>query len=337
MTSSFSHEIPPSNSDAGHKTPWPASERELTQARDFNKKLAWLPRFRIRNRVTPRVIQTLLRASQIATAKKLQRHGVEAETRLIGVHGVQVPVRIIRPKGTPKGVVLDYHGGGWVIGNAQMNDDFNAAMVNTCGVAVVSVDYRLAVSTPVEGLIADCLSAARWLLDDRCEEFAGLPVIVVGESAGGHLAAATLLGLKRFPELFARVSGALLYYGVYDLTGTASVRNAPPDTLVLDGPGMVDALRLLTPDLTDQERRQPPLSPLYGDFTDFPPALMFAGDLDPLRDDTFDLAQRWIKSAPVEAYLLPSSPHGFIHFPTELANNVLAYSRQWITQRIEGR
>ncbi len=180
--------------------------------------------------------------------------------------GAPVSVRIIRPRGKAKGVVLDIHGGGWVIGNAQMNDDMNIAIVDACSVTVVSVDYRLAVSTPVEGLMEDCLSAARWLLSDSCEEFAGLPVIVVGESAGGHLAAATLLALKRWPNLLKRVRGTVLYYGVYDLTGTASVRTTPPEALVLDGPGMVEAFRMLTPDLTDQERQQPPLSPLYGDF-----------------------------------------------------------------------
>jgi acetyl esterase/lipase len=259
----------------------------------------------------------------------LREHGLTAEQKMLG----NVPVRIIRPKGPAKGVVLDFHGGGWVIGNAQMDDNFNIAIVNTCQVTVVSVDYRLAVSTPLEGLLEDCLKATRGVLSDA--EFAGLPVVVIGESAGGHLAAATLLALKQWPELLQRISAALLYYGVYDLTGTPSVRSAPADTLVLDGPGMVEALRLLTPEVTDEQRRQPPLSPLYGDFSGFPPALLFAGELDPLRDDTLDIARRWAQSAPVDMYLLPSSPHGFIHFPTALAQGVLAYSRQWISARIE--
>jgi acetyl esterase/lipase len=313
----------------GAATPWPQGERELAQVRAFNRKLAWLPRFKIRNRLTPRLIQALLRVSQVGGARKLREHGLKAEQKMLG----NVPVRIIRPKGPAKGVVLDFHAGGWVIGNAQMNDNFNIAIVNTCQVTVVSVDYRLAVSTPLEGLLEDCLNATRGVLSDA--EFAGLPVVVVGESAGGHLAAATLLALKQWPEFLQRISAALLYYGVYDLTGTPSVRSAPADTLVLDGPGMVEALRLLTPELTDEQRRQPPLSPLYGDFSGFPPALLFAGDLDPLRDDTLDIAKRWAQSAPVEVYLLPSSPHGFIHFPTALAQGVLAYSRQWISARVE--
>ncbi|CRM59604.1 MULTISPECIES: alpha/beta hydrolase [Pseudomonas] len=299
---------------------WPASEAELAQMRRFNQKLSWMPRFKIRNRVTPRVIQALLQTSQ-----RFKKAPV-VERRLVG----GVPVRIMRPEGAPKGVVLDIHGGGWVIGNAQMNDDLNLGMVRACGVAVVSVDYRLAVDTPVEGLLEDCLAAARWLLAD-CTEFAGLPVFFVGESAGGHLAASTLLALKQWPALLERVAGAVLYYGVYDLTGTPSVRAAGPQTLLLDGPGMVAALRLLTPDITDEARRQPPLSPLYGDFCGLPPALMFVGELDPLKDDTLLIAERW---SGVEAHLLPESAHGFIHFPVALADSVLAYSRKWITQHL---
>ncbi|WP_460949750.1 alpha/beta hydrolase fold domain-containing protein [Pseudomonas marginalis] len=300
-------------------TPWPASEPERAEMRRFNQKLAWMPRFKIRNRVTPRLIQALLRASQ-----KIKRAPV-AETRLVG----SVPVRILRPSGKPKGVVLDIHGGGWVIGNAQMNDDLNLGMVNACDVTVVSVDYRLAVDTPVEGLMDDCLAAARWLL--TTDEFADLPVIVVGESAGGHLAAATLLALKQWPDVLKRVSAAVLYYGVYDLTGTPSVRTAGKHTLLLDGPGMVEALRRLTPGLSDEERRQPPLSPLYGDFEGLPPALMFVGELDPLKDDTLLIAERWPGA---EAHLLPEAAHGFIHFPVAMGGSVLAYSRQWISARL---
>ncbi|MCX2898770.1 alpha/beta hydrolase [Pseudomonas mandelii] len=310
---------------------------ELAQMRQFNKKLAWMPRFKIRNRVTPRVIQALLRISQLRGDQQLARHGLTAETRKIAVDGVAVPLRIIRPEGKVQGVVLDFHGGGWVIGNAQMDDAFNLAMVKACNVATVSVDYRLAVSTPIAELMNDCLGAARWLLGSECEEFAGLPVIVVGESAGAHLAAATLLSLKAWPQLLKRVRGAMLYYGVYDLTGTPSVRTAGPDTLLLDGPGMVEALRMLTPELSDAQRRQPPLSPLYGDFSGLPPALMFVGELDPLRDDTLDIAERWGKVAQVEVHQLPECAHGFIHFPTALADRVLRYSREWINAHKTGQ
>lgn len=311
--------------------------RTLLEARRFNRRLAWAPRFKIRNRFTPLLIQSLLRLSQIGADRKLARQGLQVEPGIAEVGGLRVPVRIIRPPGMVDGIVLDIHGGGWVIGNARMDDAHNAGIALECNVAVVSVDYRLFGSTPLQDLMDDVLTAARWLLGDGLPGYGGLPVIIIGESAGGHLAAATLLRLKAWPELLCRIKGALLYYGVYDLAGTASVRQAGSETLVLDGPGMVAAFRLLTPGLDDAERKSAPLSPLHGDFSGLPPALMFAGTLDPLRDDTIELAARWrSSSATVEAHIVPDAPHGFIHFPTGMADQVLAYSRGWIRERIAG-
>jgi acetyl esterase/lipase len=215
-----------------------------------------------------------------------------------------------------------------------MNDALNSAMIAACGVVVVSVDYRLVPSTPIAGVMDDCLAAARWLLEGGMPEYARLPVYVVGESAGGHLAAATLLRLKAWPALLARIDGAILYYGVYDLAGSASVRGADAATLVLDGPGMMAGLRMLTPGLSDAERRAAPLSPLYGDLSDLPPALLFAGELDPLREDSEQMARHWGGVADVELHLVPEAPHGFIRFPTRMAALVTACSHEWLRARL---
>ena len=312
----------------------PIDAAALLDARRFNRKLAWAPRFKIRNRVMPALIQALLRASQLGGAAKLVRRGIAVQTMQATADGHTVPVRVLRGAGPVKGVVLDYHGGGWVIGNAAMDDRQNAALVEACGLAVVSVDYRLASTTPLAGLMQDCLAAARWLLGGGIAAFDGLPVFVIGESAGGHLAAAMLLELKAWPALLQRIGGAILYYGVYDLAGTPSVHAAGSDTLVLDGPGMATAMRLLTPDLADAARRAPPLSPLYGSLEGMPPALMFAGTLDPLRDDTIAMAQRWAGTAGCELHVLPECPHGFIRFPTLLAERAVARSHAWLRERM---
>jgi acetyl esterase/lipase len=317
--------------------PWRSDREALQQVQRFNRFLAWLPRFRIRNRLTPRLIQALLWLAQKLGPDRLAPYGLQAENRRVAMQGDSVPVRIIRPRGPARGVVLDIHGGGWVIGNAQMDDTFNARLVDACQVAVVSVDYRLATTATIDEILADCQLAARWLLSDECAEFAGLPVVIQGESAGGHLAVATLLGLKSSPPMLSRICAAVLYYGLYDLTGTASVRAASADTLVLDGPGLVPALRMLTPDMADEERRRPPYSPLYGELSQLPPALMFAGELDPLRDDSLELAERWKHAAEVELQLLPDSPHGFLHFRTAMADQVLTYSHAWIAKQIAAK
>jgi acetyl esterase/lipase len=304
----------------------------LEDARSFNRKLHWAPRFKINNRVIPMLIQSLLRLSQFGADGKLAREGISVTRYAAHTDGLRVPVRILRGASPARGVLLDFHGGGWAIGNAAMNDQLNAGLINACQVAVVSVDYRLAPAAPLVAIMDDCLTAARWLLDGGLPEFDGLPVYILGESAGGHLAVATLLRLKRWPDLLRRIDGAILYYGVYDLAGTPSVRQAGADTLVLHGPSMLDSLRLLTPGLTDEQRREAPLSPLYGDLSGMPPVLMFAGERDPLRDDTTLMAERWRAVAAVECHLLPEAPHGFIRFPTRMAAQVRQRVYEWIRE-----
>ncbi len=310
-------------------------EEDLAQARRVNRVLAWAPRFRLRHRLAPRLIQALVRISQIGGAYRIARRGCRVEERFTTANGLMVSVRILRPPGPVRGLVLDIHGGGWAVGNAAMDDGLNAAMIAACQVAVVSVDYRLFGRAPLRGLLDDCLAGACWLLGGGLPEYRDLPMVITGESAGAHLAAATLLQLKAWPDLLGRIRGALLYYGLYDLTGSASARRAGAETLVLDGPGIVDALRSLTPGLSEAERRQPPLSPLYGDLQGLPPTLMFVGELDPLRDDTVEMAKRWRVAAEVELHLLPETPHGFIRLPTRVAKRALERSHQWLLERLE--
>jgi acetyl esterase/lipase len=279
------------------------------------------------------VIQSLLQLSQFGAEGRLARDGIRVTRRTARSDGLGVPVRILRGAVPARGVVLDFHGGGWAIGNAAMNDQLNARMIAACDVAVVSVDYRLAPAAPLTAIMNDCLAAARWLLEGGLPEYDGLPLYILGESAGGHLAAATLLRLKDWPDLVRRIAGAILYYGVYDLAGTPSVRQAGADTLVLHGPSLLDSLRLLTPGLSDEQRREAPLSPLYGDLSGMPPALMFAGERDPLRDDTLLMAERWRAVADVECHLLPEAPHGFIRFPTRMAAQVRQRVYAWIRER----
>lgn len=306
----------------------------LEQMRSFNRKLAWAPRFKI-NRVMPFVIQSLLRLSQFVPDVRTMRSGVRISRITAQADGLRVPVRVLRGIRPPRAVVLDFHGGGWAIGNAQMNDQLNAELIAVCNVAVVSVDYRLATNTPLAAIMDDCLAAARWLLDGGLPEYDGLPVYVLGESAGGHLAAATLLQLQRWPALLRRIDGAILYYGVYDLAGTPSVHAAGADTLVLHGPSMAASLRLLTPGLTDDQRRAAPASPLYGDLAGLPPAIMFAGERDPLLDDTTLMAARWGAVADVECHVVPEAPHGFIRFSVRIAAQVRGRVHAWINDRVQ--
>jgi acetyl esterase/lipase len=312
----------------------PLDDRALHKVRRFNRILAWLPRFRIRNRFTPMLVQALLRVSQLGADGRMARRGIRVAQQVAEADGLRVPVRVLRPPGAVRGVVLDIHGGGWVIGNPRLDDAQNAALIEACGVAVVSVDYRLVPRVPLQDAMDDCLAAARWLLAGGIPDVHGLPAFVVGESAGAHLAATVLLRLREAPALLARIHGAVLYYGIYDLGGTPRVHQAGADTLVLDGPGMVAALCMLTAGCSDSERREAPRSPLYGKLDGLPPALLFGGERDPLRDDTVRMAARWSDVAEVELHVLPEAPHGYLRFPTPLAQLAPARAHGWIRERI---
>ena len=110
----------------------------LAEARSFNRKLYWAPRFKINNRLIPLVIQTLLRLSQLGSDGKLARDGIRVTRYVAQADGWRVPVRILRGVLPARAVVLDFHGGGWAIGNAAMNDQLNAGLIAACDVAVVS-------------------------------------------------------------------------------------------------------------------------------------------------------------------------------------------------------
>jgi acetyl esterase/lipase len=127
----------------------------------------------------------------------------------------------------------------------------------------------------------------------------------------------------------------VLHYGVYDLGGTPSTMTAGKGSLVLHGPTLERQVARLCPGLTREDRRQPDLSPLHGDLTGLPPALIVVGDIDPLRDDSVQLAER-LQAAGVEAELalLPEAPHGIIHFPGAYAAKVRARGHRWLRQRL---
>ena len=309
-------------------------EAEILEQRRVNRLLASTPRMPLRTAWDVAVLNGALRLSQALPSPNLRRIGVAVEQRRVAALGREAVVRILRPVGECRGVYLDIHGGAWVLGNARMDDAINAEIVRTCGLAVVSVDYRLVLGNAVLAALDDCEAAAVWALENLEAEFGGGALLIGGESAGAHLAASTLIRLRQHRK-FARVAGAVMFYGCYDLCGTPSLRNAGPDTLILHGPTLASALSKLMPHLTPEERRDPAISPLYADLSGLPPALFLVGDRDPLLDDTEMLAARWSAAgSAAELVIAPEAPHAFNRLPTAMARKTNAYGRGWLFSRL---
>ena len=241
-----------------------------------------------------------------------------------------IPVRLFEPE-EPKAMFLHIHGGGWIIGRPQMSDPANEHLATHHGLAVLSVDYRLAPEHPYPAGPDDCEAAAAWMLEHGPERWGTDKMFIGGESAGGHLAAATLLRVRDRLDAIDRVLGANLVFGWYDLRGTPSIFGNGDNPDILDPPGLQIMIESFTPGMSDAERRDPDVSPLFADLSGLPPCLVTVGAFDHLADDSYFLAVRLAAAeSPVELAVYPDSPHGFMVFPSEMTKTHAKRFDAWI-------
>jgi acetyl esterase/lipase len=229
-----------------------------------------------------------------------------------------IPLRILPPKTTARGVYLHLHGGGWTLGSADMHDPMLERVADGASVVVVSVDYRLAPEFPYPAGPDDCEVAALWLLREAHARFGADALTIGGESAGAHLAVVTMLRLRdRHGSNPFRA--AALAMGCYDLAFTPSVRRWGTEKLILNTRDVRNFVRCFVPagvDLAD-----PDVSPLHADLAGLPPALVSIGTRDPLVDDSLFLAARWTAAgAEAELAVYPGACHVFQVFDWPLAD-----------------
>jgi acetyl esterase len=232
-----------------------------------------------------------------------------------------LPLRIIAPE-NPRGIYLHIHGGGWTWGTADEQDPYLDRMADKCGLAVVSVEYRLAPEDPYPAAHDDCEAAALWVVSEGTRRFGTDRLFIGGESAGAHLSAATLLRLRDRHGL-TPFRGANLFAGCYDLSLTPSVVNWGPDKLVLN----TRDVRIFADNLCGPlvDRRDPDLSPLYADLEGMPPALFSVGTQDLLLDDTLFMAARWASFAnKADLAVWPGGCHVFIRYESAMAEQALS-------------
>jgi acetyl esterase len=217
-----------------------------------------------------------------------------------------------------RGVYLHFHGGGWVSGSAGGQDDQLEELARACGVAVVSVEYRLAPAHPYPAAPDDCEAAALWV----AEHCSGA-LLIGGESAGAQLAVVTLLRL-RDRHGFSGFRAANLVFGVFDL---ALTRSTWPTEPALDW--CVDQFVPL------ERRRDPDVSPVYADLHGLPDALFTVGTLDLLVDDSRRLARCWREAGGrAELALYEDAGHSFTSEPTALARRANARCYDFLTAHL---
>jgi acetyl esterase/lipase len=240
---------------------------------------------------------------------------------ITGKDGNEIPLRVIAPA-QPRGIYLHLHGGGWVLGGADMQDPMLERIADNTGQAVVSVEYRLAPEYPYPAGPDDCETAAVWL-GHHCKSEFGTDVLTIGgESAGGHLTAVTILRM-RDRHGYTGFRGANIVYGAFDLSMTPSQHQFGNTRLMLRTIDIQQFYNAFLPAITD--RHTPDISPLYADLKGLCPALFTVGTKDALLDDSLFMHARWVAAGnAAELAIYPGGAHGFTLFPNSLSRTATA-------------
>ncbi|HZA03463.1 MAG TPA: alpha/beta hydrolase [Propionibacteriaceae bacterium] len=254
--------------------------------------------------------------------------GAEVALRDITVPSTDtlLPARVYRPRSATDEalpLVVNLHGGGFVLGNLTAADWLCGQLAARAQVTVVSVGYRLAPEYPAPTPFLDAWTATRWVIEN-----AGLVggdpnrVTVLGESAGANLAALIALASRdehRSDPTWPRLVGQILAYPAVDLTLSSPSVDDDPDAPMLRRRTLDWYGRLYLPQglATSIAADDPRVSPIFAaDHTDLPPALVLVAGQDPLRDDaTRYAAVLEASGVPVTTRVFPDAIHGFLSIP----------------------
>jgi acetyl esterase len=250
------------------------------------------------------------------------------EDRTISGPGGDVALRVYwptAPAGDPPGVLVWFHGGGWVIGDLESADPTARRLAEGAGVVVVSVDYRLSPEHPAPAAIDDAVAALSWTAA-HAEELGVDPsrLAVGGDSAGGNLAA--LLCQRARAAGGPAIAFQLLVYPVTDLTQRHPSYEENAEGYLLTRDAMT---WFIGHHLDGIDPADPLVSPLHADSLEgLPPALVITAEYDPLRDEGEAYAARLRDAGvPVEAVRYDGQIHGFLAMDSVLDDAKLALDR----------
>jgi acetyl esterase/lipase len=208
----------------------------------------------------------------------------------------------------PHHVVLYFHGGVYVLGDAFQAADLASQVGRRTRATVISVDYRLAPEHPYPAAVDDALAAYEALLHNGT---APSDIAFAGESAGGGLAVATLVNARDHGLPLPAAAFVMSPYADLTLAGTTMQTKREVDVLMSR-----EALQSRVTDYTSgQDTALGLISPIFADLSGLPPLIIQAGTHEVLLDDAVRLA-RQAAAADVEVTLdiTPRVPHVFQTF-----------------------
>ena len=230
-----------------------------------------------------------------------------------GPGGNDLAIRIYTPVAATNnmGVALFFHGGGWVIGSLESHDHMCRHLAHEGGCIVVAVDYRLAPEHKFPAGLDDCIAATLWAAENA-ENMGGDParLAVVGDSAGGNLAASVALILRDEHKRLQLRLQALIYPAV-DFTADTDSKDENGEGFLLTRQATETFADLYLPDRA--ARSDPRASPQLAKYhTDLPRTWIQTAEYDPLRDEGRIYAETLAKAGVhVEYKCYSGMVHGF--------------------------
>ncbi|KGE68308.1 MULTISPECIES: alpha/beta hydrolase [Pseudomonas] len=233
--------------------------------------------------------------------------GLQVEDLTLAGVGVRsyLPASPVPADGWP--CLLYMHGGGWVVGGLDSHDFICFELATALQVLVIAIDYQLAPEHPFPAAYEDCRAVWQAIQAGQAPYAINLRrLVVMGDSAGGNLAAALCMGLRDDGQPLPRAQ-VLIYPGLGGPCDLPSRRDCMDAPLL----SSADTDGYLALYLQGSDRPSPYAMPLLAaDFSGLPKALIAVAQFDPLRDDGMLYAE-CLQAAGVAAVLYPGK--GLVH------------------------
>lgn len=198
-------------------------------------------------------------------------------------------MKFLSPKVNPRldMVILQLHGGGYI--GAMRNIYYNFAVFyseRSKGACVLNPDYRVAPENPYPAALEDALAAYQWLLD---RGYKGEQIILAGDSAGGGLAMALTMYLRDHQMPLPRGIVAMSPWTDVSASGESYETNYEKDPLFGN---TKDSMIYINDYPGERDRKDPYISPAFGEFNDFPPMLIQVGSTEMLLSDSMMVTEK---------------------------------------------
>ena len=254
---------------------------------------------------------------EVASAQPLAADVTVTTAVLGGVPTAEITVDGIEPRH----VVLYFHGGVYVIGDAFQAADLASQVGRRTRAKVISVDYRLAPEHPYPAAVDDALAAYQALLEGGT---APSDIALAGESAGGGLAVATLVNTRDHRLPLPAAAYVMSPYVDLTLAGTSMETRRDADPLFTR-----ELLQERVNDYTaGQDAALPLMSPIFADLAGLPPLVIQAGTNELLLDDAVRLAgQAAAANVAVSLEITAGVPHVFQAYSAILDEGAAALDR----------